>query len=227
MYMRNSKSEKRERVLNFRFSMEEDIRLTQYMHRFGYTSISQMLRDAAIKKRFTQYISPPAPEIYNLILLFDALEAMRMKVKTVAVNTVQILRRFEYFHFLSRMFNGLFQFNCEGNTYNQLIILNDFYHVMVEMSEIIENCKPIFFDEKIMANTSSRTILKIDPIALRREYNRPETEPWRKLEIIRTLYMNGLTSYIPEEDKVLYRQLVDARERHDKLKRLYEERKLR
>lgn len=125
------------------------------------------------------------------------------------------------------MFNGLFRFNCEGNTYNQLIILDDFYHVMAEMAEIIENCKPIFFDEKIMANTSSHTILKIDPVALRREYNRPETEPWRKLEIIRTLYMNGVTSYIPEEDKVLYRQLVDARERQDKLKRLYEERKLR
>ena len=215
--MKPDHRESRDVILNFRFNFSEAVKREQYMRRHGYTSRSQLLRDALMKKEFTTYITAPPSDVESLTELFDALETIRIQVFKSLSNTLQIIGRFSYFAFLDDLLDGVFLYDIRGRVLQMEGILKAATSLVDGLFALYDEAGNLFLDERIMKKEDEMKDEKTTPLALRREYLAAGTTVSRKLEIIRTLYRDGYQSLIPTDDKALIESLVEARKRHERL----------
>ena len=212
--MRKVNTEDRDVILNFRFDFYEAIKIERFMRRHGYTSRSQLLRDALLKDRFTTTILAPVSELEYLTDLFDAIELMRKQVTRAIANTLQIVDRFKYYATLDILTCGPFEYAYLDYRGQHKDILDRAILLVEELMGIYAAAGKIFLDKRIMKNEEDMTEIKINPKALRHEYLAAGTTVSRKIEIIRALYRAGYTSLIPTDDIDLINKLFEAKQRH-------------
>lgn len=199
-------------ILNIRFSAEDNCKINALMHKYGYESRSDMIRDAIFHKRFVRHENAGnASAICDSLLLVSTMEELGRQLYKIAVNTKQILHRFDYFAYLNKIFNGIFDFMPVKRLRDEFIILDSFNNALAAFLVIQELVCAIINDERIMKNTKNPNDEQLSNIELRSELNSRNTPVERKLQIIRILFDRGKCLLMEEVDRNLYYELCQRK----------------